>query len=409
MNVGIVTFYYKNWNFGGQLQARALVRALNSNFGVTAEQIQYDAQKSWKKHPYWMRVIYTFGESFSLGLINGIYYIGHRLKAETRLRKNEAERNKIQNKIDQRQKAFEQFFQETPHGKDVYENDNIKECTALYDCFVCGGDQIWNDWNDWFLFNALPTYCLEFVPGRKRKFSYAPSMPTQFDRNAYLKRLTNSIKKLNCISVREKTSATLLCRIIENHVQVVLDPVLLLTRDQWDQERTPTHITEQYIFCYLLGEGTDIRNAATKLASKLKLPLVTVPHIIQYSEDDVKFGNIQDFTSGPAEFIDLIAKAEIVVTDSYHAAVFSMIYHKEFYVFERNTQVSGGTMNSRIYDFLDEFGLKGRLVTPEQLMKKQTIEPIDYTYADGVLERRRNESFDYLKTALGINDESKPT
>lgn len=69
----------------------------------------------------------------------------------------------------------------------------------------------------------------------------------------------------------------------------------------------------------------------------------------------------------------------------------------------------GGTMNSRIYDFLDEFGLKNRLVTPEQLMKKQTIEPIDYTYADSVLERRRKESLKYLKTALGINDENQPT
>lgn len=69
----------------------------------------------------------------------------------------------------------------------------------------------------------------------------------------------------------------------------------------------------------------------------------------------------------------------------------------------------GGTMNSRIYDFLDEFGLKDRLVTPEQLMKKQTVEPMDYTYADRVLERRRKESLKYLKTALGINDENQPT
>ena len=101
----------------------------------------------------------------------------------------------------------------------------------------------------------------------------------------------------------------------------------------------------------------------------------------------------------------LIKSAECVITDSFHAIVFSLIYHKPFYVFERNTQVGGGTMNSRIHDFLEEFGLQDRLVTPEQLEKKKTIEPIDYTYADKVLARRRKESYDYLKTALGIQNE----
>lgn len=62
-------------------------------------------------------------------------------------------------------------------------------------------------------------------------------------------------------------------------------------------------------------------------------------------------------------------------------------------------------MNSRIHDFLEEFGLQDRLVMPEQLEKKKTIEPVDYTYADKVLARRRKESNDYLKTALGIQNE----
>lgn len=151
--------------------------------------------------------------------------------------------------------------------------------------------------------------------------------------------------------MRERSSVPILENNIGEKVEVVVDPVLLLSKEQWDKEMRPTSIKDRYVFCYLLGEGYENREAVKAFALRMNCQLVTVPHIINVNEQDRNFGDIQDYTSGPAEFLSLIKNAEVVITDSFHATVFSMIYHKPFYVLERTTQVSGGTMGSRLTDF----------------------------------------------------------
>lgn len=82
MKVGILTFYYNNDNFGGQLQARALVRAVSNIQDVEAEQIPYDYLRSWQKLSYKTRMLKSIGQAFSGGIINGFEYVGSRLKAQ---------------------------------------------------------------------------------------------------------------------------------------------------------------------------------------------------------------------------------------------------------------------------------------------------------------------------------------
>lgn len=397
MKIGILTFYFDNDNFGGQLQARALVKAIEYNTDYHAEQIQYDNKKSWNKISYKKRILLSLYQAFSSGFGNGISFVCSRLKAEKKIKENNELKDTLKNELKTRKEAFQRFYQDTVHSEKVYDNDSIIDCLSQYDCFICGGDQIWNDWSDWFLYNSLNIFCLDFVPQSITKISYAPSIPLQKIRPVFMRRLSNYLKKLDAISVREKSSVHMLEGKIEKKVTVVADPVLLLTKEQWNKEKQDSHIQGKYIFCYLLGEGNESRIAVEKFARELDIKLVTVPHIIEVNEWDANFGDVQNYNAGPAEFIDLIKNAEIVVTDSFHATVFSMIYHKPFYVLERITRVSGGTMGSRLTDFLDEYDLKSQNITAEQLTKIRNIPKINYKNADAILERRREESYEYLK------------
>ena len=190
MKVGILTFYYNNDNFGGQLQARALVRAVSNIKDVEAEQIPYDYLRSWQKLSYKTRMLKSIGQAFSGWIINGFEYVGSRLKAQKALGDNAGLEDKLKDKLEKRKSAFYEFYTETPHNNEIFDNDTIEKCVSEYDCFICGGDQIWNDWSDWFIYNALDNFCLKFVPPTIQKFSYAPSVPLTKVRPVFIKRLS---------------------------------------------------------------------------------------------------------------------------------------------------------------------------------------------------------------------------
>ena len=154
--------------------------------------------------------------------------------------------------------------------------------------------------------------------------------------------------------------------------------------------------------CYLLGDSESQRKAVSKLAKKLNLSIITFPHIISNAvrKCDLFFGDIHDYESGPREFLGIIKNAELVITDSFHACVFSMIFETPFVVFERNKASEKGNMNSRIYGFLEEYHLESQLVSEEQLEAINAVPNVDYTYAHDHWNIRRKESLEYLECAL---------
>ena len=181
--------------------------------------------------------------------------------------------------------------------------------------------------------------------------------------NGYKKIMREGLSKLDAISVRERRSVPVLKQITDREISVVADPVLLLTKMEWIQFANTKNINGKYILCYLLGDSIMQRIAVKKLARKLQLPIVTFPHILGnvVRKCDLFFGDIRNY-EGPREFLGLIENAEIIITDSFHACVFSMIFQRPFAVFERDKADTTGNMNSRIYDFLEEYHLERQLV-----------------------------------------------
>ena len=205
---------------------------------------------------------------------------------------------------------------------------------------------------------------------------------------------------VNAISVREKSSIPILQEMTNKPIQVVVDPVLLLQKKEWEQVARVPQIKQLYLVCYLLEDNIAQRKAVEKLAKRLKLKILTFPHILcnVVRKCDLFFGDIHDYTSGPREFIGLIQNAELIVTDSFHASVFSMIFETLFYVFKRDKADAKNSTNRRIYDFLKEY----QLVSEESLAEVNKIPEVDFKYAHQHWEKRREESLEYLEHALGV-------
>ena len=219
--------------------------------------------------------------------------------------------------------------------------------------------------------------------------------------NGYKKIMREGLSKLDAISVRERRSVPVLKQITDREISVVADPVLLLTKMEWIQFANTKNINGKYILCYLLGDSIMQRIAVKKLARRLQLPIVTFPHIPGNAvrKCDLFFGDIRNY-EGPREFLGLIENAEIIITDSFHACVFSMIFRTPFAVFERDKANRKSNMNSRIYDFLEEYHLERQLVTEEALAGMNEIPKVDFSYAHQHWKRRREESLEYLRNAL---------
>lgn len=384
---GIITLYHGNYNFGGLLQAYALPKVLKDYFKVEAEQIDYiPIEKKAKKKdncnkqaifPRLYQIIYKFGIIFF----------------DVLCKKN----------LCQRKRAFDEFMNEIPHSSITYDYDSIQNISLnQYQFFLCGGDQIWNDQKEK---QNIKIYTLQFVTTGAKKISYAPSMAVLETTPDFKRIMSNGLNQLDAISVREKKSVSILKLLTNKKIDVVVDPVLLMTENEWIDVIISPKKKEKYILCYLLGDSVEHRKAVKKIAQKIHLPILTFPHIFLnvVRKCDLLFGDIHDYTSGPLEFLGLIKNAEFVITDSFHACVFSMIFEKPFVVFERNKIGEKGNMNSRIYDFLEEYHLESQLVTEKELEDMEEIPQVDFTYAHAHWKKRREESLKYLENALKDN------
>lgn len=391
--VGIITFYHGNYNFGGLLQAYALPAAFQKYFGLYAEQIDYFTKYD---------VDHAARRCNAKGCGNVIGNLTYRLGILFF-------RTIEHSNLSKRKTSFDHFIRDIPHSSKTYNINTISECKDRYRICVCGGDQIWNDYAvtaPSYNTEEYKVYSLQFAGSKTKKIAYAPSMAVLSMTDQYKTIMRKGLSELDAISVRERCSVPVLRQITEREISVVVDPVLLLTQTEWNACLVEKNLKGKYILCYLLGDNEDQRKAVEKLARRLHLRIVTFPHILcnVVRKCDLFFGDIRDFSSGPREFLGLIKNAEFVITDSFHACVFSMIFQTPFAVFERHKAGEKGTMNSRIFDFLEEYHLEDQLFTEDTLTKMQEIPQIDFSYAQKHWKKRRKESLEYLEHALKDNE-----
>ncbi len=376
--IGIITEYCQSRNYGGNLQAYALVYIINK-LGYAAEQIQYNNYSTGKRTCQNRRT-FSIRKVFSRFKRYGDKFIKQVV---------------LKRKFEERNNAMAGFNLSINHSERIYSDDNIAECVDDYTAVITGSDQVWN-----FSFNK-PAYFLDFVPSYIPKFSYAASIGLASLPDGIKDMFKNSLKDYIGVSVREEDAVNLLEGLSPVPVEWVLDPTLLLSKNEWDDICAERMVEQKYVFCYFLGKDENERYIAKQFAKKHHLKIVTLPYLNGgFRKCDASFGDIKLYGVSPREFISLIKYAECVLTDSFHATVFSSIYQKEFFVFEREGQKGMGT---RIYSLAKLFECEERFCDTLEKATMDYIEglaPLDYSKETSLFVEMKNKSLEYLECNL---------
>lgn len=331
--IAILTLYYHNYNYGGLLQAYALQKVLSAA-GYQVEQISYQLASG-----------YNGWNPIKARVKKPVAHLYHYLKY-----------GKWFNKYVVRQKKFDTFAEKVPHTRVVTVN-TIKKLSDEFDCFICGSDQIWNP------IGWQPTLFFDFLPDDKKRISYAASIARDSLSEQEYDFIKSHLDKFIAISVREQNSAVMLNKRFPTlMVKAVPDPVFLLDEENW-RKLIPTanEGKKPYIFAYFLGENKENRENAIRYAREKKIEIKFASYL-DYTLAAWDRTHVEFLTAplGIEDFLQSIAEAELVLTDSFHAAAFSSILKTPFFVVPRFKAKDSNSMNSRILNLVQEMEIPER-------------------------------------------------
>ena len=252
--------------------------------------------------------------------------------------------------IAKRNRCFDTFMNQTftsmsPRYDTMPE---LKKAAVDYSAVLVGSDQLWRPEG-----YTTSFYNLMFVPDNVPKIAYATSFGVSQIPESKKKIAKQFLSRMDYISVRELRASEMIKELIDRDVPTVVDPTLLFTGEEWNSIIPQKKIIdEKYIFCYLLGSNPQHREWVNELKKITGYKIVTIPFLDEFVESDMTFGDYQIFDAGPAEFVNLIRNAEYVCTDSFHGSVFSILNHKQFVTFNRFSNESKNSRNSRIESLL---------------------------------------------------------
>ena len=271
--------------------------------------------------------------------------------------------------------------------------DELYANPPLYDLYISGSDQLWNPTQAY----CLEPYFLTFVPeGQGKKISYATSVGITELRDNEKSDFSRWLSLYDDISVREYQAQSLLQGLLKNKkVNQVADPTFLLDPEEWKQMAVKPR-QEKYILMFTLQHKPEILDYCLQLSKQSGLPLVALGQI-QPDVLDGSYTAVKD--AGPKEFLGYIQNAEMVITDSFHCTVFSLIMGaKNFYTYIAPNNHRG----SRIIDLLGTYDLKEHLLAsaldvPFELLASKAI---DEDEVSEIMEKERERSRSYINKYL---------
>lgn len=385
--VGIVSCYFQH-NYGSMLQALATQMALDK-LGYENETIDisgFNGEIKKAKMLYFAKASLTSDILLSkLGMATNVL--------RRKLSKGAYGENTII-----RNKKFDDFYKDHFRLSEKYTSkaDLSNKCKDKYGAVLVGSDQLWLPGNI-----AADYYTLNFVPKEVNTIAYSTSFGQSTLPNDSAKKATVFLKKIKHIGVREESGQKLVKELADRSVPVVCDPTLLFTGDEWMRiQKEEAKINEPYILCYFLGNNPPHREFAKRLKEKTGCKIVALTHLDEFVKNDEDYADYTPYDIDPADFLNLIRNAQYVCTDSFHCSLFSMLYKKEFFTFKRYTRKTKSSTNSRLDTLFNLAGVKGRVLNGDEDIQKCLDMNIDYENVHNNLQKIREESYQYLITAL---------
>lgn len=263
----------------------------------------------------------------------------------------------------QRKNRFDEFKKINLHCTDA-QYHNIKELvdnTPLSDLYIAGSDQIWNTK---YINGTDPSFYCDFVGDQSKCISYAASFATSELATQWKEFVKSKLANFKAISVREKTGVSI-ANSLGYEATNVLDPVFLLDKNDWTSMCNASH-SERYLLVYeFLHNDPKFKTLVIKEANRRNLKI--------YSINDggrCTYAHKNIYDAGPIQFLEWIQNAELVISNSFHATAFSVIFERDFFTLP----LKGHKNSSRMTDFLDSIGLLNRFVSDASLAPIQSID-----------------------------------
>jgi len=267
------------------------------------------------------------------------------------------------------------------------------------DAIVVGSDQIWRMLyfkSMWFTKRAANAF-LAFTAGWNiKRIAYAASFGNNTPEipEREIEDCRKAISSFDAVSVREESGVEICKRLFGIDAQWVLDPTMLLSSDDYikliggnmGQSRSTGTLMS-----YVLDENSDVSELRATIAKGKKLRInITNIAVNRIGQNDL-------IAQPPVEnWLQSFLDADFVINDSFHACVFSILFHKQFIVYGNKDRGM-----ERFTSLLGMFGLQDRLVTSSSEYKP--LPDIDYTKVDRILNGKRQKAMIFLSTNLKAN------
>jgi hypothetical protein len=227
--------------------------------------------------------------------------------------------------------------------------DNCPDALA----YICGSDAVWA--TDAYF--KSPSYLLGFVPDMIKKVAYAPSFGKGSLEPYQVDTFKRYLQDFDAISVREPSGVAIVKEVLGVKAMRVLDPTFLIDdyEEIIDQSVAPA---DPFILVYRLSQQPELsqktRDLIDELASATGIKVIN----IEPNSGEILDHETEDFLPTPGQFLGLIKSAKYVLTNSFHGAVFSILFEKDFVCFPRDN--AKDKKNLRMIELLDLVGLKAR-------------------------------------------------
>lgn len=360
MKIYTLTFLINN--YGSVLQAYALQSRLKE-FGTEPTIVI----KSTNKSPSWLYRLYSL-----LQVLKPVkhYSIIQRIKKRLHIRRYAEKNRKLQ-----------KFINDNISFLRIDDENSFLVNTSSDDVFLVGSDQIWS----MALSPLSEWYTLHWAENSvNRKYSYAASIGldslTEDQKMTYSKEL----KKFEVISFRERQALNLLSPMFPEKVRQDLDPTLLYDGVFWRKLKSPKLVQEPYVFVYMLRPDENVIRLSKKIANERKCKVVYTGLLA-----DNYNGVTTVCDAGIAEFLSYIDNADVVIANSFHGTVFSVLFEKPF------LSVKVESTSSRVESFLSMVGLMSQYV--KNVNQNYSLS-VNFTNVRQILEKERQKSLNYLQS-----------
>lgn len=343
MKIGILTYWWGSDNYGQLLQCYALQKYLRDlGYETFLIRYNYNNEVFTITTPIWKR---------ALRALNPVIFYNHFAS------KNRHKRVLRANK----ERKFDDFRNKyIVLSKDFYfRYENLRMTPPEADAYIVGSDQVWN-----FSFSKFQNvkaivhaYMLDFGGKDVKRLSYAASWGVSSISDELKEEITPLLKNFNYVSVREQKGLDLSKQCGRDDAEWVCDPTLLLNADIYRAlyaENEIRKLQKKYIFIYMLANQCDFDlNAVYRFAKEKNLDVIFVTG--NYGADKHK-----TFYATIPEWLYLIDNAEYVISNSFHCAVFSILFNKQFGTVKLSGIVEG--MNTRLDSLFEMFGISERYI-----------------------------------------------